>query len=62
MLGQVTTGSQPLRGYRVWPRAASDVTIVAAATRGAGMATGAGGSLPADGGAPTTGGDEGGTR
>ena len=61
VLGQVTTGSQPLRGYRVWPRAASDVTIVAAATRGAGMATGAGGSLPADGGAPTTGGDEGGT-
>lgn len=31
VLGQVTTGSQPLRGYRLWPRAASDMTIVAAA-------------------------------
>ncbi len=61
VLGQVTTGSQPLRGYRVWPRAASDVTIVAAATHGAGMATGVGGSLPADGGAPTTRGGKGGT-
>lgn len=31
-LGQETSGSQPLRGYRVWPRASDDVTIVAGAT------------------------------
>ena len=32
VLGQETTGSQPLRGYRVWPRAASEVRVVAAPT------------------------------
>ena len=32
VLGQETSGSQPLRGYRIWPRAGSDIRIVAAAT------------------------------
>lgn len=40
-LGQDTTGSQPQRGYRVWPRDRADVTVVAAAVTSAG---GAGGS------------------
>jgi hypothetical protein len=31
-LGQDTTGSQPLRGYRIWPRDAGGVRILAAAT------------------------------
>ncbi len=31
-LGQETTGSQPLRGYRIWPRSAGEVRILAAAT------------------------------
>lgn len=32
VLGQDTTGAQPLRGYRIWPRDGSDVRVVAAAT------------------------------
>ena len=32
VLGQETTGAQPLRGYRVWPRSASEVRVVAAPT------------------------------
>ena len=32
VLGQETTGAQPLRGYRVWPRSSGDVRILAAAT------------------------------
>ena len=32
VLGQETTGAQPLRGYRVWPRSPGDVRILAAAT------------------------------
>lgn len=32
VLGQETTGAQPLRGYRVWPRDAGDVRVLAAAT------------------------------
>ena len=31
VLLQETTGQQPLRGYRLWPRSASDVTVTAAA-------------------------------
>ena len=31
-LGQETSGSQPLRGYRVWPRDAADLRITAPAT------------------------------
>ncbi|HEU4840157.1 MAG TPA: hypothetical protein VFT09_01915, partial [Ilumatobacteraceae bacterium] len=47
VLGQETTGAQPLRGYRVWPRAAGDVRITAAATDAGGDGTG--GSGDADG-------------
>lgn len=32
VLGQETTGAQPLRGYRVWPRTAAEVRIGAAPT------------------------------
>ncbi|HET8776060.1 MAG TPA: hypothetical protein VFN76_00230, partial [Candidatus Limnocylindria bacterium] len=35
VLGQDTTGAQPLRGYRIWPRTADEVRVVAAATDGA---------------------------
>jgi hypothetical protein len=38
VLGQETTGSLPERGYRIWPRIASDLEIVAPAT-GAGSST-----------------------
>ncbi len=34
VLGQETTGAQPLRGYRIWPRTADEVRVVAAATDG----------------------------
>ena len=34
VLGQETTGSLPLRGYRVWPRDAADLRVVAPATAG----------------------------
>ena len=46
ILGQETTGSLPLRGYRVWPRDPSDLRVVAPATPAAsdsGGATEAGG-------------------
>ena len=36
VLGQETTGAQPLRGYRLWPRAQEDVRVVASVT-GAGL-------------------------
>ena len=32
VLGQETTGAQPLRGFRVWPRDSAEVRILAAAT------------------------------
>ncbi len=32
VLGQETTGAQPLRGYRVWPRTGEEVRVVASAT------------------------------
>jgi hypothetical protein len=56
VLGQETTGAQPLRGYRVWPRNADDVRILAAAT---GTTTGGGSGGEGDGttdedGLPTT--------
>jgi hypothetical protein len=41
VLGQDTTGAQPLRGYRVWPRDAGDVRIVAATTGAGADANGA---------------------
>lgn len=39
VLGQVTTGAEPERGYRLWPRAVTDIRIVAA-TSGGGSAAG----------------------
>ncbi|HYI66622.1 MAG TPA: hypothetical protein VEW95_06860 [Candidatus Limnocylindrales bacterium] len=48
VLGQETTGAQPLRGYRMWPRDAGDVRILAAATGATGgSAAGAGGTTDA---------------
>jgi len=41
VLGQVTTGAQPDRGYRLWPRAVTEIRIVAP-TRDAGSAAGGG--------------------
>ena len=32
VLGQETTGAQPLRGYRLWPRAQDEVRVVASVT------------------------------
>ena len=45
VLGQDTTGAQPLRGYRVWPRDSGDVRILAGATG----TSGAGDSDPTSG-------------
>ena len=48
-LGQETSGAQPQRGYRVWPRARDDVVLVAAAgTAGGAAGTGAGEAAPPD--------------
>jgi hypothetical protein len=59
VLGQETTGQQPSRGYRIWPRVAADVRVVAqpvanddGASRGSGTPVGdrfgaSGGSLAA---------------
>jgi hypothetical protein len=44
ILGQETTGSQPLRGYRVWPRTAAEVRIVAETTADDGSPADGGGS------------------
>src|SRR5688572_1043555 len=49
VLGQVTTGSQPLRGYRVWPRGADDLRVLASPTGGPDGANG-GGARSGDGG------------
>jgi uncharacterized protein YdeI (BOF family) len=55
VLGQETTGAQPLRGYRVWPRAAGDVRVLApaSATSGTGSASSPAGGT-AGGSAATT--------
>jgi hypothetical protein len=34
VLGQETTGAQPMRGYRLWPRDADDLRVLAPATDG----------------------------
>lgn len=39
VLGQETTGSLPLRGYRIWPRDSADVRVVAPAMAGESSAT-----------------------
>jgi uncharacterized protein YdeI (BOF family) len=49
-LGQETTGSQPLRGYRVWPRDAADLRVTTPATN-APSATGGSGGATTSGGA-----------
>ena len=43
VLGQETTGAQPLRGYRVWPRSAADLRILAGATDASNEDGGSGG-------------------
>ena len=53
VLGQETTGSQPLRGYRVWPRTVADVRISAAAT-GASADGGGSGAAGGDDGSETS--------
>ncbi|HJP72273.1 MAG TPA: lamin tail domain-containing protein [Candidatus Limnocylindria bacterium] len=59
VLGQETTGAQPLRGYRIWPRTIDDVRVVAGATDAgsteAGDDPGASGGLDAVGGADLSG-------
>ena len=59
VLGQETSGAQPTRGYRIWPRAATDVRVTAGATDpegdGPGGADGSGGSGSETGGGPTLG-------
>ena len=52
VLGQETTGSKPDEGYRIWPRAASEVRVTAPATTGPGAEAGEG----ADGGGSVEGG------
>jgi hypothetical protein len=57
-LGQDTTGSQPLRGYRVWPRDSADLRVTAPATdpgsaSGGTTAGGAAGGAGASGGTVT---------
>lgn len=55
VLGQETTGSLPLRGYRIWPRAAADLRVTAPATApGTGSAGGGGGSTTSGGVGPET--------
>jgi hypothetical protein len=53
VLTQETSGKQPERGYRLWPRNAADVRVVASpvgdVASGAGIADGAGGRAPSGG-------------
>jgi hypothetical protein len=44
VLGQDTTSQQPTRGYRIWPRAGADVTVLARPVANAGTAAGGAGS------------------
>ena len=56
VLGQETSGAQPLRGYRVWPRSAADVRVVAAPTDAdAASGTEPGSPTSAGGGSPSSG-------
>jgi hypothetical protein len=55
VLGQETTGSLPERGYRIWPRIAGDLEIVAPAT-GSGVPAGGDGPSSAEGGSTAEGG------
>lgn len=60
VLGQETTGAQPLRGYRIWPRTADEVRVVAAATDGeaSGADDGAGGTAGGSGALDAVGGPD----
>lgn len=55
VLGQETTGAQPLRGYRVWPRSATDLRILASATDGPATGDGTGTAGGSDGGGDAAG-------
>ena len=46
VLGQETTGAQPLRGYRVWPRDLADLRVVATPTGAAAQRNGTGSGTP----------------
>lgn len=50
VLGQETTGAQPLRGYRLWPRGPADVRVTAAAGPAGATRSGSGDVASADGG------------
>ena len=54
ILGQDTTGAQPLRGYRVWPRDMGDLRVLAAPT-GVDARTGQGDESSTAAGAPAAG-------
>jgi len=56
VLGQETTGAQPLRGYRIWPASAADVRVTAPAT---GLEAVAGGGDRRSGGASSAAGSDG---
>jgi hypothetical protein len=53
ILGQDTTGAQPLRGYRVWPRDAADLRLLATPTDAA-AGSGASNDASGDTGAPAS--------
>jgi hypothetical protein len=55
ILGQDTTGAQPLRGYRIWPRDLGDLQVIASATAGSGSNGTSVGSGGLEGGAPAAG-------
>ncbi|HEX2222506.1 MAG TPA: hypothetical protein VHK06_08280, partial [Candidatus Limnocylindria bacterium] len=48
VLGQQTTGAQPDRGYRIWPRSTDEVRVLAPATDGAEGDTADGGGADGD--------------
>ncbi|MGQ0609354.1 MAG: lamin tail domain-containing protein [Chloroflexota bacterium] len=50
VLGQETTGAQPLRGYRIWPRSEADLRVVASAADGSTSPGGTANAGGADGG------------
>ncbi len=53
-LGQDTTGSQPLRGYRIWPRDRSDIHLLASPSAIAATPTSSQDSMSAGDSLPTT--------
>lgn len=53
VLGQETSGSQPDRGYRIWPRTGSDLSVLAAAVAGGGTSSASGSRGGSDGRGPS---------